>query len=37
MAYWWRTLYTLWFTQFIAIAGFSFVSPCMPYYIQSLG
>jgi DHA1 family multidrug resistance protein-like MFS transporter len=37
MPYWRRTLYTLWFTQFIAIAGFSFVSPFMPYYIQTLG
>jgi MFS transporter, DHA1 family, multidrug resistance protein len=37
MVYWRRTLYTLWFTQFIAIAGFSFVSPFLPYYIQSLG
>ena len=37
MPYWRRTLYTLWFTQFIAIAGFSFVGPFMPYYIQTLG
>ncbi len=37
MPYWRRTLYTLWFTQFIAIAGFSFVSPFMPYFIQTLG
>ncbi|HEX9116456.1 MAG TPA: MFS transporter [Anaerolineae bacterium] len=37
MVYWRRTLYTLWFTQFIAIAGFSFVTPFIPYYIQGLG
>jgi len=34
---WRRTLYTLWVTQFIAVAGFSFVTPFIPYYIQELG
>ena len=34
---WRRTLYTLWVTQFIAVAGFSFVTPFVPYYIQELG
>lgn len=34
---WQRTLYTLWVTQFIAVAGFSFVTPFIPYYIQELG
>jgi len=34
---WQRTLYTLWVTQFIAVAGFSFVTPFVPYYIQELG
>jgi MFS transporter, DHA1 family, multidrug resistance protein len=37
MSDWRRTLYTIWFTQFIAIAGFNFVIPFLPYYIQSLG
>jgi MFS transporter, DHA1 family, multidrug resistance protein len=37
MPYWRRTLYTLWFTQFIAITGFSFVGPFIPYFIESLG
>lgn len=35
--HWRRTLYTLWITQFIAVAGFSFVMPFIPYYIQELG
>jgi len=35
--HWQRTLYTLWVTQFIAVAGFSFVTPFVPYYIQELG
>lgn len=37
MPLWRRTLYTLWVTQFIAVAGFSFVTPFIPYYIQELG
>ena len=37
MPHWRRTLYTIWFTEFIAIAGFSFVTPFIPYYIQQLG
>jgi MFS transporter, DHA1 family, multidrug resistance protein len=37
MLYWRHTLYTLWSTQFMAIAGFYFVVPFLPYYIQSLG
>lgn len=37
MPLWQRTLYTLWVTQFIAVAGFSFVTPFVPYYIQELG
>ncbi len=37
MPHWQRTLYTLWVTQFIAVAGFSFVTPFVPYYIQELG
>ncbi len=37
MPSWRRTLYTLWVTQFIAVAGFSFVTPFVPYYIQELG
>ena len=37
MSQWRRTLYTIWFTEFIAIVGFSFVLPFIPYYIQELG
>jgi DHA1 family multidrug resistance protein-like MFS transporter len=37
MPLWRRTLYTLWLTQFISVAGFSFVMPFIPYYIQELG
>lgn len=37
MPQWRRTLYTVWITQFIAVAGFSFVIPFIPYYIQELG
>ncbi len=37
MPQWRRTLYTVWLTQFIAVAGFSFVIPFIPYYIQQLG
>ena len=37
MPYWRRTLYTIWITEFIAILGFSFVAPFIPYYIQELG
>ena len=29
--------YTIWITEFFAIAGFSFVGPFVPYYIQELG
>ena len=37
MSEWRRTLYTIWFTEFIAILGFAFVGPFVPYYIQELG
>lgn len=37
MPQWRRTLYTVWITQFIAVMGFSFVIPFVPYYIQELG
>ena len=37
MPQWRRTLYTVWITQFIGVAGFSFVMPFIPYYIQELG
>ncbi len=37
MPYWRRTLYTIWFTEFIAVLGFNFVLPFIPYYIQELG
>jgi DHA1 family multidrug resistance protein-like MFS transporter len=34
---WQRNLYVIWFAEFMAIAGFSFVMPFLPYYIQDLG
>ncbi|MCC7355335.1 MAG: MFS transporter [Anaerolineae bacterium] len=37
MPQWRRTLYTVWFTQFIAVTGFAFVMPFIPYYVQQLG
>jgi len=37
MPHWRRTLYTIWFTEFIALVGFNFVAPFIPYYIQELG
>ena len=37
MPHWRRTLYTIWITEFIAIVGFSFVAPFIPYYIEELG
>lgn len=37
MPQWRRTLYTVWITQFVAVLGFAFVMPFIPYYIQELG
>jgi DHA1 family multidrug resistance protein-like MFS transporter len=37
MLNWRRSLRTLWFTQFIAVGGFSFVTPFLPFYIQDMG
>lgn len=37
MPQWRRTLYTVWITQFVAVLGFAFVIPFIPYYIQELG
>ena len=37
MRYWRRTLYVIAVTEFFAMAGFSFVSPFMPYFVQELG
>jgi len=37
MPQWQRTLYTIWLTEFIAVLGFNFVLPFIPYYIQELG
>jgi len=34
---WQRTLYTIWLTEFIAVLGFNFVLPFIPYYIEELG
>jgi DHA1 family multidrug resistance protein-like MFS transporter len=37
MPQWRRTLYTIWLTEFIAVLGFNFVLPFIPYYIEELG
>ncbi len=37
MPQWRRTLITVWITQFMSVAGFSFVVPFLPYYVQELG
>lgn len=37
MPQWRRTLYTVWITQFVAVLGFAFVIPFIPYYVQELG
>jgi DHA1 family multidrug resistance protein-like MFS transporter len=34
----WRvTLYTMWVAQFLAMIGFAFVMPFMPFYVRELG
>ena len=37
MEAWKRNLYVIWVAELVAIAGFSFVFPFLPYYIQELG
>ena len=37
MAPWRKTFYAAWIAQFLAIMGFTFVWPFMPFFIQSLG
>jgi MFS family permease len=37
MKLWERNLYSLWFGQFIAIAGLTTVTPFLPFYIRELG
>jgi MFS transporter, DHA1 family, multidrug resistance protein len=34
---WTRNLYVIWFTQLVAIAGFSVMSPILPLYVRELG
>ncbi len=34
---WRTTLYVMWFAQMVAIVGFSFVIPFVPFYIRELG
>jgi DHA1 family multidrug resistance protein-like MFS transporter len=34
---WKRNLYLVWVAELVAIAGFSFVFPFLPYYVQELG
>lgn len=34
---WRRTLYVMWLAQLVAIMGFSFVMPFIPFYIRELG
>ncbi len=37
MESWKRNLYVVWVAELVAIAGFSFVFPFLPYYVQELG
>ena len=37
METWKRNLYVIWVAELAAIAGFSFVFPFLPYYVQELG
>lgn len=37
MKVWQRNLYVIWLAEFMSVAGFSFVMPFLPYYIQDLG
>jgi DHA1 family multidrug resistance protein-like MFS transporter len=37
METWKRNLYMVWVAELVAIAGFSFVFPFLPYYVQELG
>lgn len=37
MEAWRRNLYIIWFAELVAITGFAFVWPFMPYYVQELG
>ena len=37
MESWKRNLYLVWVAELVAIAGFSFVFPFLPYYVQELG
>jgi DHA1 family multidrug resistance protein-like MFS transporter len=34
---WKRNLYVIWAAELVAIAGFAFVFPFLPYYVQDLG
>jgi DHA1 family multidrug resistance protein-like MFS transporter len=34
---WQRNLYVIWVAELVAIAGFAFVFPFLPYYVQELG
>ncbi len=37
MEAWKRNLYVIWVAELVAITGFSFVFPFLPYYVQELG
>ncbi len=37
MPHWQRTLYAVWFAEFVAIVGLSYIQPFLPFYIQELG
>ena len=37
MEQWKRNLYTIWFTQILSLAGFSFFNPFVPYFLQDIG
>ena len=37
MELWRKNLYASWIAEMIAITGFNFVMPFMPFYVQELG
>ena len=37
MLAWRRNLYVMWVAELVAITGFAFVFPFLPYYVQDLG
>lgn len=37
MEHWKRSVFVIWFAETVAIIGFNFIMPFLPYYIQTLG